>query len=182
MRLNKFDYYSDYVAYPIVVGALGAAAVVADTRHDLLLWCGALACGFTLWTLAEYWIHRVVLHRMPYFSPMHGEHHADPMGLIGTPTWISLPTLGAAVLLPAWALLGLNVGSGLFVGVIGGYVWYGAVHHLIHHQPRFGALRELRVRHLRHHYFPQRGNFGVTTSLWDFVFGTSLGGKSRAGH
>jgi sterol desaturase/sphingolipid hydroxylase (fatty acid hydroxylase superfamily) len=51
------------------------------------------------------------------------------------------------------------------------------VHHLIHHR-RGGApagyLQGLRISHLRHHYSPQQGNFGVTTGIWDRVFGTVI--------
>jgi sterol desaturase/sphingolipid hydroxylase (fatty acid hydroxylase superfamily) len=185
MQLSKFDYYTDYVAYPIVIVAVSGLAAARNDGHEELLWLAAFACGFTLWTFAEYWIHRVVLHRMPYFSPMHGAHHAAPLGLIGTPTWISIPTLCAVVLLPAWGLLGFNLGSGLFAGMMSGYVWYGAIHHLIHHRPRLpglGLLRNLRKFHLRHHYRPLAGNFGVTTPLWDHVFGTVIRGDNRAGH
>jgi sterol desaturase/sphingolipid hydroxylase (fatty acid hydroxylase superfamily) len=27
---------------------------------------------------------------------------------------------------------------------------------------------------MRHHYSPKSGNFGVTTSVWDRVFGTAI--------
>jgi sterol desaturase/sphingolipid hydroxylase (fatty acid hydroxylase superfamily) len=32
-------------------------------------------------------------------------------------------------------------------------------------------------RHLRHHYSPRPGNFGVTTPLWDHVFGTYIAAR-----
>jgi sterol desaturase/sphingolipid hydroxylase (fatty acid hydroxylase superfamily) len=183
MQLSKFAYYSDYVAYPVAIVALAGIAVFRNDPHDELVWLAAAACGFTLWTFAEYWIHRLVLHRMPYFSPMHGEHHAAPLAFIGTPTWISMPTLFAVVLLSTWRL-GANLGSGLLTGVMGGYFWYGLVHHLIHHRPRLRVdlLGNLRRLHLRHHYAPLAGNFGVTTPLWDHVFGTVIRGQGRAGH
>jgi sterol desaturase/sphingolipid hydroxylase (fatty acid hydroxylase superfamily) len=177
MQLTKYDYYSDYVAYPILIIGLGGVALAGGGVHRSLLWAAAFAGGFAFWTFAEYWVHRIVLHRLPYFSPMHGEHHAAPLAFIGTPTWISMPTLVIVVLAPAWALLGFNVGSGLFLGVCGGYVWYGLLHHLIHHGAGGGGrdlLQGARKRHFKHHYRPQAGNFGVTTALWDHIFGTAL--------
>jgi sterol desaturase/sphingolipid hydroxylase (fatty acid hydroxylase superfamily) len=33
-----------------------------------------------------------------------------------------------------------------------------------------------------HHAVPRRGNFGVTTALWEHVFGTALDGRGRVGH
>jgi len=177
MQLNKFDYYSDYVAYPILIVGLGAVALAGDGPREALVWIAAWAAGFVFWTFAEYWVHRVILHRMPYFSPMHGEHHAAPLAYIGTPTWISMLTLATVVLAPGWALAGFKVGSGFFAGVSSGYVWYGLMHHLIHHGAGRGArdlLRGARARHMKHHYRPQAGNFGVTTALWDHFFGTAL--------
>ena len=52
-----------------------------------------------------------------------------------------------------------------------GYWWYGIVHHVIHHgaHKRSNAyFSELRAWHMRHHYSPKSGNFGVTTGLWDY--------------
>lgn len=183
MRLGKLDYYSDFVAYPLLVATL--TGVILYRRYDVIAWGEAMAAGFTLWSLAEYWIHRVVLHRMAYFSPMHAEHHAAPRAFIGTPTWISLPSLGVAIFLPAWAQWGFVRGDGLFTGVITGYVSYGLVHHFIHHPCAilgWDFLRGARTRHLRHHYQPRGGNFGVTTSLWDHVFLTVIPDKRPVGH
>jgi sterol desaturase/sphingolipid hydroxylase (fatty acid hydroxylase superfamily) len=33
---------------------------------------------------------------------------------------------------------------------------------------------------MRHHYSPKSGNFGVTTPLWDHVFGTAIGSRTKA--
>jgi sterol desaturase/sphingolipid hydroxylase (fatty acid hydroxylase superfamily) len=74
-------------------------------------------------------------------------------------------------------LFGLSIATGVTVGVMAGYVYYGLVHHLIHHRrggASAGYLQGLRASHLRHHYSPQEGNFGVTTGIWDRVFGTVI--------
>jgi sterol desaturase/sphingolipid hydroxylase (fatty acid hydroxylase superfamily) len=58
-----------------------------------------------------------------------------------------------------------------------GFFWYGLVHHSIHHRkPRLIARRLIQAsrRHAQHHYAMQSGNFGVTTSFWDRVFGTAI--------
>jgi sterol desaturase/sphingolipid hydroxylase (fatty acid hydroxylase superfamily) len=58
-----------------------------------------------------------------------------------------------------------------------GYTIYGLVHHVIHHRrnsPTNKYLNDLRAWHMRHHYSPRSGNFGVTTPLWDHVFGTAI--------
>ena len=70
-----------------------------------------------------------------------------------------------------------DAASGLAIGVMAGFFWYGVVHHAIHYRkPRTLATRLLLAtrRHAQHHYAREPGNFGVTTSFWDHVFGTTL--------
>jgi sterol desaturase/sphingolipid hydroxylase (fatty acid hydroxylase superfamily) len=183
MRLSKFSYYSDFVAYPVVVITLAAIGIAHLTRAGIAEWLISCALGLLVWSLMEYGLHRIALHRMPYFSPMHGEHHAAPLALIGTPTWISVLVLCAAFLLPTWRGLGFDAADGLTVGVMAGYWWYGVVHHVIHHRTpdnSFAYFNRLRVWHLRHHYSPRGGNFGVTTAVWDHMFGTAIGQRKVA--
>jgi sterol desaturase/sphingolipid hydroxylase (fatty acid hydroxylase superfamily) len=33
---------------------------------------------------------------------------------------------------------------------------------------------------MRHHYSPKSGNFGVTTSVWDHIFGTAIRVRDKA--
>jgi sterol desaturase/sphingolipid hydroxylase (fatty acid hydroxylase superfamily) len=177
MQLTKFAYYADYVAYPLVIVGLAGAALVGTTWTGAAEWLLAAIVGCALWTLMEYFLHRVALHRIAYFIPMHGLHHSSPLAFVGTPTWFSILTLSCAILAPAWFAFGFTVASGLTAGVMFGYTWYGIVHHLIHHRrasPSPSFLNGLRRWHMRHHFSPQKGNFGVTTALWDHVFGTAI--------
>ena len=183
MQLSKLSYYSDFVVYPLVLVALTAANVSHVTWMSGTEWLGAAMAGLVLWTLMEYALHRIALHRMPYFSPMHGEHHAAPLAYIGTPSWISVTVLSLAFLFPVWYFLSFNVADGLTVGVMLGYWWYGVVHHVIHHHANKSSsayFNDLRAWHMRHHYSPKSGNFGVTTSVWDHVFGTAIGVRDKA--
>jgi sterol desaturase/sphingolipid hydroxylase (fatty acid hydroxylase superfamily) len=177
MQLSKSSYYSDFIVYPLVLAALTAINVRHITWASATEWLGAGLAGLLMWSLAEYLLHRIALHRMPYFSPMHGLHHAAPLDYIGTPSWISVSVLTLVVMVPAWWGLGFNAADGLTIGVMFGYWWYGLVHHAIHHWPSKSSLpyfNELRAWHMRHHYSPKGGNFGVTTRLWDHVFGTAI--------
>ncbi len=184
MQLSKLSYYADFVVYPLVLITLTALGVDHLYRvggaHWVggVQWLGAAIVGLIFWTLLEYALHRVALHRMPYFSPMHGLHHASPLALIGTPTWMSVSILVVAVLIPTSLWLGFIVADGMTVGIMLGYLWYGTVHHVIHHRANDSSpsyFNELRAWHLRHHYSPKSGNFGVTTRFWDRVFGTAIG-------
>jgi sterol desaturase/sphingolipid hydroxylase (fatty acid hydroxylase superfamily) len=177
MRPSKLNYYSDFVVYPAVITALAVVGLADATWAVFGEWLCAGMAGFVFWTLVEYLLHRVVLHGRTYFAPLHGQHHASPLAFIGTPPWISVSVLCATVLIPGRWLLGFNVADGLTVGVMLGYWWYGIVHHIIHHHSNTSSwsyFNDLRAWHMRHHYSPKSGNFGVTTPLWDHVFGTVI--------
>jgi sterol desaturase/sphingolipid hydroxylase (fatty acid hydroxylase superfamily) len=183
MQLTKFSYYSDFVVYPVAVIALTAANFPHFARHGGLEWLVACLAGLLMWTLLEYGLHRIALHRMPVFSPMHSLHHGAPLAFIGTPSWVSVSVWLGVVLLPLWYWAGFNVADGLTVGVMLGYWWYGYVHHVIHHhahRPSSAYFSDLRAWHMRHHHSPKRGNFGVTTPLWDYVFGTAISAQRKA--
>jgi sterol desaturase/sphingolipid hydroxylase (fatty acid hydroxylase superfamily) len=183
MQLSKLSYYSDFVVYPLVLIALAAPAFNHASWTSGTEWFGAAIAGIFFWTLMEYALHRIALHRMAYFSPMHALHHGSPLAFIGTPTWMSVSILCLAILAPAWFCFGFNVADGLTVGVMLGYWWYGVVHHVIHHRANGSSssyFSNLRAWHMRHHYSPKSGNYGVTTPLWDYVFGTAIELRKRA--
>jgi sterol desaturase/sphingolipid hydroxylase (fatty acid hydroxylase superfamily) len=181
MRPSKLSYYSDFVVYPVVITGLAAVGVVHTTWADRAEWLCAGIAGFVIWTLLEYILHRSVLHQKTYFAPMHGQHHGSPLAYIGTPPWVSVFVLTGCFLVPVWWLLRFNIADGLTVGVMIGYWWYGVVHHVIHHHARKPSryFNDLRAWHMRHHYSPKQGNFGVTTPLWDHVFGTAIGNHDK---
>ena len=182
MRPSKLTYYADFVVYPVVIVGLAAVGAVHSTWHSLPAWLCLAVVGFLIWTLLEYILHRAVLHQKTYFAPMHGEHHAAPLSFIGTPPWVSVSVLTAIFLLPVWRWAGFDVADGLTVGVMTGYWWYGVVHHILHHHANTSSpsyFNRLRAWHMRHHYSPKGGNFGVTTPLWDRVFGTTINVRSN---
>jgi sterol desaturase/sphingolipid hydroxylase (fatty acid hydroxylase superfamily) len=183
MRPSKMTYYADFVVYPVVIVGLAGAGLTRTTWQNRTEWLCAAVAGFVTWTFLEYVLHRSVLHRKTYFAPMHGQHHAAPLAFIGTPAWVSVSVLSACFLLPVWWWAGFNVADGLTVGVMLGYWWYGVVHHVIHHRANKSSpsyFNDLRAWHMRHHYSPKSGNFGVTTSVWDRVFGTAISVRDKA--
>jgi sterol desaturase/sphingolipid hydroxylase (fatty acid hydroxylase superfamily) len=85
--------------------------------------------------------------------------------------------------IPIWRLFSLEVAFAAFSGIIAGWLWYGIVHHVIHHRRPRGLAVALRVashRHLLHHSPYLSGNFGVTTAVWDRLFGTLISPRARA--
>ncbi|WP_316214963.1 sterol desaturase family protein [Bradyrhizobium sp. SZCCHNR2035] len=172
---SRTTYYAELYIYPIVVAGL-LLYELADSGLALHpRWFVAAACGAILWTLAEYLVHRFLYHEAPVLKDLHGMHHARPSDLVGAPIGVS------AVIFCSWFFLvarvsDVEIASGSASGLILGYVLYLTVHDAVHRWPlsEDSWLRKHRLRHLRHHRDPKPGNFGVTTSFWDHVFGTAI--------
>jgi hypothetical protein len=49
----------------------------------------AVDAGAVFWSLAEYWIHRLVFHGETPLEPMHQMHHALPKDVIGAASWMT---------------------------------------------------------------------------------------------
>jgi sterol desaturase/sphingolipid hydroxylase (fatty acid hydroxylase superfamily) len=182
MLNGKIGYFADFILYTMLLLAL-VALTPRGSQSDRLIWLGAAIAGAGSWTLVEYLMHRFVFHRMPLIADLHHAHHAEPRAYLSTPTWLSFLVLGGVFFLPIWRLFTLNIAFGALSGLIFGWLWYGVVHHVIHHRrPRrlAIALKAASHRHLRHHSDHGSGNFGVTTQLWDYVFGTNISSQARA--
>lgn len=173
---KAIGYYADFLVYPLVLVGLAASSVAYATPMRPLAWLAAVLVGLFVWSLAEYIIHRFVLHNVIYFRGLHDTHHATPTALIGTPIWMSFGILVVAVLLPSWWLLGFELGNGFTFGMTTGYLAYSFAHHILHHWRILPGsyLYRVKHRHALHHFRQDEGNFGVTTLFWDHVFGTAL--------
>lgn len=134
--------------------------------------------GALTWTLLEYWIHRGLGHgkrfRKNPFAVEHIRHHIE--GDYFAPSWKKLLAAGVAAgiaSVPAILVLGTTVGLAYVAGLIGFYGVYEAMHRLEHVWPGLGPYgRWARRHHFAHHFTDARYNHGVTTPLWDLVFGT----------
>jgi sterol desaturase/sphingolipid hydroxylase (fatty acid hydroxylase superfamily) len=136
---------------------------------------GVVIAGFMSSGLLEYALHRWVLHGPPSMAKRgHAQHHAEPRALVSTPLFVIMT--GA---LAIWGLLGLVLPAGvaalLVFGLYAGYNYFALVHHWQHHRGKDLAcaayLRRLeRLHHLHHHR--QVVNFGISTTIWDRLFGT----------
>ena len=60
-----------------------------------------------------------------------------------------------------------------FAGFVFGYLLYGSTHYAIHAwNPPFKFMKPLWRNHHLHHYKDDGHGFGVSTTIWDRVFGT----------
>ena len=137
----------------------------------------ALLGAFT-WTFLEYVIHRFLGHfprlRKNPFGVEHVRHHIE--GNYFAPSWkkLGIGVLFSALLcVPAIAIAGRSVGVAFVAGLMGFYGVYEVLHRLEHVRAGASAYgRWARRHHFHHHFMNARTNHGVTSPLWDFVFGT----------
>lgn len=138
----------------------------------------AALVGAGSWTLLEYLIHRFAGHhrrlRRTPFGIEHVRHHAE--GDYFAPTWkkaIAALIFLAAVAPLAMLVAGAAQGLAYALGLIGAYVGYEVQHRRNHTHAGLGAYgRWARRHHFHHHFTDPRANHGVSTPLWDLVFGT----------
>lgn len=128
------------------------------------------------WTMTEYWLHRGWGHRGEAknpFSVEHLAHHADVSYF--APTYkkvIATALVGFVVGGPLFFLFGV-IGLAGAMGFMTMYVTYEVIHRRLHtHAGRSRYGRWARRHHLYHHYRRPKLNHGVTSPIWDFVFGT----------
>lgn len=171
---GKAAYFADFVAYAVIVAALAALLAVSSPKGEGFSLIALAAAGLAGWTLAEYLLHRFVLHGLAPFRNWHTLHHRRPTALISTPTLLSAGLIVALVAAPAAFLGGRWDACALTVGVSGGYLAYAITHHATHHGRARGRwLRRRKYWHARHHHLgTPAGCYGVTGEFWDRVFGT----------
>lgn len=163
---------------PVVSYSISVSARMGRTVPELAL---MVIFGIILWTLMEYTIHRFLFHikttsywgnTMHYL--LHGIHHKHPMDGLRL---VFPPAATAVLLVPLWNLFKViatpSTAPALFGGVLLGYVMYDITHYYLHHaQPINKTPKNLKKYHLNHHFRIHDKGFGITSSLWDRVFGT----------
>src|SRR5215210_7207133 len=149
---------------------------------------GLFLGGYLLWTLSEYWIHRVIFHFEPeegfgarlhwIIHGVHHDHPNDPLRLVMPPS-VSVP-LSSLFLLAFLAVLGLPAAFCFGAGFLAGYLIYDMTHYYLHHgRPRTRFGRWLRELHMRHNFQDDERGFGISAPYWDRVFGTSVKRRDR---
>jgi len=170
---SRFNYWAAYavdLCLPLLFAYLGWR------RHPG--WTSVVSsCAFGLFvfSFAEYVIHRWLLHNpKSIFYPLHEAHHNQPEAISA-----GLFPTSFLVLMPVWVLLtyGLHVGGASFFlcGFAAGNLYFDTLHHFEHtvriNQIPFRWLQGRWAAHSVHHKLDTT-NYGVMTSLWDYVFGT----------
>jgi dihydroceramide fatty acyl 2-hydroxylase len=139
-----------------------------------------VAGGFVLWTLVEYWIHRSIFHGNTRYEPMHQLHHALPKDMIGV---ASVGTFAGftGLFCSCWMLSCFDTAASITTGFMVGYLFYCAIHVRMHHGDRskYGRYMAYMFKHHAGHHRGGKGNFGVTTPIWDMAFGSYQKGSNN---
>jgi sterol desaturase/sphingolipid hydroxylase (fatty acid hydroxylase superfamily) len=136
--------------------------------------------GMLFWSLFEYIMHRFVFHLVAESERgkkivyvVHGNHHEFPRDKerLFMPPVPSL-IISSIIFLMMYLLMRDYVFL-FFPGFMLGYLVYGTMHYAIHAwNPPFKWMKPLWRNHHLHHYKNEEQGFGVSSTLWDHVFGT----------
>src|SRR5207237_8190678 len=126
------------VIYMPIIAVLLIAATERMSAGSILV---AVVIGYFVWTLAEYWLHRVIFHFEPerglgarlhwIIHGVHHDHPNDPLRLVMPPA-VSVP-LAALVFAVLYAIFGVGYGPGIGAGFFAGYLAYDLTHYYLHH-------------------------------------------------
>jgi sterol desaturase/sphingolipid hydroxylase (fatty acid hydroxylase superfamily) len=141
----------------------------------------ALASTATLVVLAllEYLIHRFAFHgaiTARVWRFLHYSHHMQPnetTTILGPPQYtiplILLTTIPLGLIVGGAPGAGAAVAAGMWLLLV--YEYAHGYSHMVA-EPGSGYGRMLRHLHMLHHFHNEKGNFGVTSPVFDLVFGT----------
>jgi sterol desaturase/sphingolipid hydroxylase (fatty acid hydroxylase superfamily) len=179
--LDKLSRVHPAVPVVVFIPAIVTLLVLGLDRlgASALVW---VAAGCVFWTLLEYWLHRVVFHFQPeggigaklhwIIHGVHHDHPNDPMRLVMPPS-VSVP-LALLFYGGFLAVLGSDRAPAFGAGFLAGYLVYDMTHYHLHHRvPSSTVGRRLREHHMRHHFQDDDRAFGVSSPVWDHVFGTA---------
>jgi len=180
-QINRWQLCRPFLFYTVALCCLHVA-ILNSVAPSLPAAVALVAGGLLSWGLIEYVVHRWVLHRVPravgFNLPgnlTHLKHHENPLRLERLTVQLneSLPICLVYFLL-AWAISGSwQSATYVFTGLIAGYFFYEYLDFQAHHGTSQSRLaRYFRRHHLLHHHYDASVRYGVTSPLFDYLFGT----------
>ena len=148
--------------------------------------------GMFSWSLFEYVIHRYAFHFMAENERaikivyiIHGNHHEYPrdkqrLFMPAVPSIILASVVFSLMYFVFYLFGSSQIVFTFFPGFMFGYLIYGSMHYAIHAwHPPFKWMKPLWRNHHLHHYKEQEKGFGVSSTLWDHVFGTMFDRREK---
>jgi sterol desaturase/sphingolipid hydroxylase (fatty acid hydroxylase superfamily) len=105
---------------------------------------------------------------------VHGVHHTWPKDKyrLVMPPAVSI-TLFFSFLGIWYLVFGSRWVWAFHSGFVFGYMIYDLTHYYLHHfNPKTHYGRQLKKHHMLHHFKDSTSRFGVSSKVWDYVFGT----------
>jgi len=186
MKNKRFTYKApktNSMAAISIYGVISAAVFIYGSLNieaALIYKVSFFAAGLLLFTFLEYVFHRFVYHSGEDYMAeenwqykVHGVHHDHPKDkdILAMPIPLGI-LLGLVFFGIFWLLLHTNAfffWPGFFVG----YAAYLYIHYIIHtRKPPQNTFRVLWDHHNLHHYIYDDKAYGVSSPLWDVIFGT----------
>jgi sterol desaturase/sphingolipid hydroxylase (fatty acid hydroxylase superfamily) len=173
-----------HISVPLIIFFLYSTGLLYwSVTHTSLSAITTIVCffiGMLFFTWVEYNAHRYLFHMPTYTKAkekfqytIHGVHHEFPKDKtrLAMPPLLSI-TISTILLL----LFRLVMGDYVFAflpGFLTGYAMYLSVHYMVHaFQPPNNFLKMLWINHGIHHYKDGLVVFGVSSPLWDYIYGT----------
>ncbi len=164
----------------LVFAGISLYYALTDTSISLGIGLLAMFAGYIFFTFVEYMMHKHFFHMEPNTPikdklqySVHGVHHDYPRDKdrLAMPPFVSAAYAAIAYLL--FTLILGDYALYFLPGFLIGYASYLGVHFIVHaFNPPKNFLKVLWVNHAIHHYKDPDIAFGVSTPLWDIVFGT----------
>ncbi len=188
-RMNFNDLVRAYFTYPAIQAylVLIAATLIfgAVTTVSPVRFISAFGAGALLFPAAWYLVHRFVLHgSWMYKSPLlaalwkrvHYDHHRFPndLSVLFGGLHTTLPTILLVAGPVGYLIDGLAGGAGAIAGTLAMTAFTEFMHageHLAF-EPKSQFWKDIKRRHLAHHFHNEHGNFGIAEFFWDKAFGT----------
>lgn len=181
--LTKTSLWSNIIIYGTVVILLIYNAIeIQSIPLNVFLVLFIFALFF--WTFAEYILHRFIFHWINknklvqrFHFIMHGSHHLYPKDterlLMPPVPGILMASLLFSVFYVFFYIIGYpDYTWGFFPGFFLGYLLYSFLHRATHVVKPPKRFKFLWKHHSLHHYKYPNKAFGVSSTLWDHVFGT----------
>ena len=173
-----------HISVPLTIFMTYASSLlywsITHTSLSAATTTGLFFLGFISFTWVEYMVHRYVYHMGTYTAyrkrfqyKAHGVHHEFPKDKdrLAMPPLLSI-TISTILLLLFRLIMG-NFTFAFLPGFLVGYAYYLSVHYMVHiYQPPKNFLKSLWINHSVHHYKDGEVVFGVSSPLWDYIFGT----------
>jgi 4-hydroxysphinganine ceramide fatty acyl 2-hydroxylase len=165
--LSKVHFTVPLFVYIPVIGYLCYVAFTKSTVTTVGF-IALFAAGLAFWALRIHFI----------FHGVHHDYPSDAKRLVMPPS-ASIPMALALFFLFDWILPTTYIYS-FFPGFLIGYLVYDISHYAIHHfNFKGGMWKRIKQHHMLHHYQDPSKGYGVSSPVWDKVFGSDFIKKAK---